>query len=90
MRVEGSVWREYPALYRENWKPPCASRVSKPYLFVFGSGRAYYREHIEDWLTALNASFQKKAARNGLSDTNLELRVIGRNAALGALENLMR
>ena len=50
-----------------------------------GKREAHYREHIEDWVTALNASFQKKAARNGLSDTNLELRVIGRNAAYAAL-----
>ncbi len=53
-----------------------------------GKREAHYHEHIEDWVTALNASFQKKAVRNGLSDTNLELRVIGRNATLGALENL--
>jgi hypothetical protein len=49
---------------------------------------AHYRKHIEDWVAAITASFQKKAALNGLSDTKLELRVIGRNAALGALENL--
>lgn len=50
-----------------------------------GKQEAHYREHIEDWVTALNASFQKKAARYGLSDENLELRVIGRNAAYAAL-----
>ena len=48
----------------------------------------HYREHIEDWVAALTASFQKKAAKNGLTDMKLELRIIGRNAALGALENL--
>ena len=37
-------------------------------------------------MAALTDSFQRKAARRDLSDVKLELRVLGRNATLGALE----
>ena len=47
----------------------------------------HYCQHIDDWKSALRASFEKKTKISGLSDVSLELRVIGQNATLGDLEN---
>ena len=85
VRVEGSIWH--------NTKPytvklEAARRAGFQTVSFVLVRDAHYREHIDDWVTALSASFQKKAVRSGLSDTKLELRVIGRNATLGALEKL--
>ena len=85
VRVEGSIWH--------NTKPytvklEAARRAGFQTVSFVLVRDAHYREHIDDWVTALSASFQKKAVRSELSDTKLELRVIGRNATLGALEKL--
>ena len=85
VRVEGGIWH--------NTKPytvklEAARRAGFQTVSFVLVRDAHYREHIDDWVTALSASFQKKAVRSGLSDTKLELRVIGRNATLGALEKL--
>ena len=85
VRVEGSIWH--------NTKPytvklEAARRAGFQTVSFVLVRDAHYREHIDEWVTALSASFQKKAVRSGLSDTKLELRVIGRNATLGALEKL--
>lgn len=85
VRVEGSIWH--------NTKPytvklEAARRAGFQTVSFVLVRDAHYRLHIDDWVTALSASFQKKAVRSGLSDTKLELRVIGRNATLGALEKL--
>lgn len=85
VRVEGSVWHSTTPY---TVKLEAARQAGFQTVSFVSIRDVRYCEHIEDWITALNASFQKKAARNGLSDTNLELRVIGRNATLGALENL--
>ena len=85
VRVEGSVWHSTTPYTLKLEAARQAGFQTVSFVLVRD---AHYREHIDDWVTALTASFQKKAARSGLSDTKLELRVIGRNAALGALENL--
>ena len=85
VRVEGSIWHDTTPY---TVKLEAARRAGYQTVSFVLVRDAHYREHIEDWVAALTASFQKKAARNGLSDTKLELRVIGRNATLGALENL--
>jgi hypothetical protein len=85
VRVEGSIWKD-TAPYTV--KLEAARRTGFQTVSLVLVRDNHYREHIEDWVAALTASFQKKAAKNGLNDMNLELRIIGRNAALGALENL--
>ena len=84
VRVEGSIWHDTTPY---TVKLEAARRAGYQTVSFVLVRDAHYREHIEDWAAALTASFQKKAARNGLSNTKLELRVIGRNATLGALEN---
>ena len=84
VRVKGSIWQDTTPY---TVKLEAARRAGYQTVSFVLVRDAHYREHIEDWVAALTASFQKKAARNGLSDTKLELRVIGRNATLGALEN---
>ncbi|MGC6473545.1 MAG: acyclic terpene utilization AtuA family protein, partial [Candidatus Puniceispirillaceae bacterium] len=84
VRVEGSIWHDTTPY---TVKLEAARRAGYQTVSFVLVRDAHYREHIEDWVAALTASFQKKAARNGLSDTKLELRVIGRNATLGSLEN---
>ena len=85
VRVEGSIWKD-TAPYTV--KLEAARRTGFQTVSLVLVRDNHYREHIEDWVAALTASFQKKAAKNGLTDMKLELRIIGRNAALGALENL--
>ena len=85
VRVEGSIWKD-TAPYTV--KLEAARRTGFQTVSLVLVRDNHYREHIEDWVAALTASFQKKAAKNGLNDMKLELRIIGRNAALGALENL--
>ena len=85
VRVEGSIWHDTKPY---TVKLEAARRAGFQTVSFVLVRDAHYREHIDDWVTALSASFQKKAVRSGLSDTKLELRVIGRNATLGALEKL--
>ena len=47
----------------------------------------HYRAHIEEWVAALEASYARKSAARHLEDVQLEIRIIGHSATLGALEN---
>jgi hypothetical protein len=84
VRVEGSIWK--------TTTPYCvklegARFVGFQTVSIVLVRDQHYCQHIDDWKSALRASFEKKAKISGLSDVSLELRVIGQNATLGDLEN---
>ena len=83
VRVEGSRWHDTTP-YRV--KIEGAKRAGFQTISLVLVRDQHYVSHISDWVAALTESFQKKAAKRGLSDVKLELRVLGRNATLGALE----
>ncbi len=83
VRVEGSRWHDTMP-YRV--KLEGARRAGFQTISLVLVRDQHYVSHISDWVAALTDSFQRKAARRDLSDVKLELRVLGRNATLGALE----
>ena len=83
VRVEGSLWQE-TAPYTV--KLEAARQAGFQTVSLVLVRDAHYSAHIHEWAEALHKSFAKKAQRNGLTDTALDLRVIGRNATLGTLE----
>ena len=83
MRVAGSVWHE-TSDYTVKLE---AARQAGFQTVSFGLVRdAHYCAHIHEWADALKASFDHKSQLNGFTETQLELRIIGRNATLGQLE----
>ena len=84
VRVEGSRWHETPSYTVKLEGARCAGYQSVSLVLVRD---AHYREHIEEWVAALKASFARKAQARNLSDVSLEIRLIGRSATLGSLEN---
>ena len=83
VRVEGSVWHETSNYTVKLEAARQAGFQTVSFVLVRD---AHYCAHIHEWADALKASFELKAQLNGLTETQLELRVIGRNATLGQLE----
>jgi len=84
VRVKGSVWHD-TAPYRVKLEGArCAGFQTVSLVMVRDQ---HYCQHIDDWVAALEQSYHHKALKNDLSDVSLELRVIGKNATLGTLED---
>ena len=83
VRVEGSIWHETSNYTVKLEAARQAGFQTVSFVLVRD---AHYCAHIHEWADALKASFEHKAQLNGLTETRLELRVIGRNATLGQLE----
>jgi len=84
VRVEGSVWHD-TAPYRVKLEGArCAGFQTVSLVMVRDQ---HYCQHIDDWVAALEQSYHHKALKNDFNDVSLELRVIGKNATLGALEH---
>ena len=84
VRVEGSRWVD-SAPYTV--KLEGARRVGYQTVSMVMVRDGRYRAQIEDWVSALKASFASKAAVRQLNDVTLEIRIIGHNSTLGRLEN---
>ena len=83
-RVEGSKWhdtRPYTV------KLEAARHVGYQTVSMVMVRDGHYRAHVEEWVAALEASFARKAVACQLEDVQLEIRIIGHSATLGALEN---
>ena len=83
-RVEGSKWhdtRPYTV------KLEAARHVGYQTVSMVMVRDGHYRAHVEEWVAALEASFARKAVARQLEDVQLEIRIIGHSATLGALEN---
>ena len=83
VRVEGSVWHETSTYTVKLEATRQAGFQTASFVLVRD---AHYCTHIHEWVDTLKASFELKAQQNGLTETHLELRIIGRNATLGQLE----
>lgn len=83
VRVEGSLWQDTSPY---TVKLEAARRAGFQTVSLVLVRDAHYSAHIHEWVEALHKSFASKAQQNGLADTALDLRVIGRNATLGPLE----
>jgi len=84
VRVEGSIWHD-TSPYQV--KLEGARFAGFQTISVVLVRDQHYCQHIDAWIDALKNSFAKKAQKNGISDVSLELRIIGQNATLGALEH---
>ena len=84
VRVEGSRWVDTTPY---TVKLEGAHRVGYQTVSMVMVRDGHYRAHIEDWVAALKESFASKAVVRQLTDVTLEVRLIGRNATLGILEN---
>ena len=84
VRVEGSRWVDSVPY---TVKLEGARRVGYQTVSMVMVRDGRYRAHIEDWVSALKASFASKAAVRQLNDVTLEIRIIGHNSTLGRLEN---
>ncbi len=84
VRVEGSRWVDASPY---TVKLEGARHVGYQTVSMVMVRDGHYCSHIEAWVTALKASFARKAMERHLGDVMLEIRVIGRNATLGGLEN---
>ena len=83
-RVEGSKWhdtRPYTV------KLEAARHVGYQTVSMVMVRDGHYRAHVEEWVAALETSFARKALARHLEDVQLEIRIIGHSATLGALEN---
>ena len=83
-RVEGSKWhdtRPYTV------KLEAARHVGYQTVSMVMVRDGHYRAHVEEWVAALETSFARKAVARQLEDVQLEIRIIGHSATLGALEN---
>lgn len=83
VRVEGSIWHETSPY---TVKLEAAKQAGFQTVSLVLVRDAHYCAHIDEWASALKTSFARKAKQNGLTDTHLDIRVIGRNATLGGLE----
>ncbi len=86
VRVEGSRWHATAPYAVKLEGARCAGYQTVSIVLVRDM---HYREHIEEWVAALERSFADKAQSRHLSDVSLEIRLIGHSAALGKLENAM-
>ena len=84
VRVEGSVWHETSTY---TVKLEAARQVGFQTASFVLVRDTHYCTQIHEWVKALKKSFELKAQQNGLGETQLELRIIGRNATLGQFEN---
>ena len=84
VRVEGSVWHETSTY---TVKLEAARQVGFQTASFVLVRDPHYCTQIHEWVKTLKASFELKAQQNGLGETQLELRIIGRNATLGQFEN---
>jgi hypothetical protein len=83
VRVEGSHWHDTSPYSVKLEGARCAGYQTVSLVMVRDR---YYVDHIEEWTEALKTSYTNRAKGSGLGDASLELRVIGHNATLGALE----
>ena len=83
VRVEGSIWHDTTPYQVKLEAARCAGFQTVSLVMVRDQ---HYCRHIDAWVDALKKSFAQKALKNGISDVSLELRIIGQNATLGALE----
>jgi len=84
VRVEGSVWHDTTPYRVKLEAARCAGFQTVSLVMVRDQ---HYCRHIDAWVDTLEKSFNQKARKNGLSNVSLELRIIGQNATLGALEH---
>ena len=83
VRVEGSHWHETTPYTVKIEGARLAGYQTISLVMVRDQ---HYVAHITEWVSALQNAFDKKSAERGLTDVKLELRIIGHNATLGALE----
>ena len=84
VRVEGSKWHD---TWPYTVKLEAARHVGYQTISMVMVRDRHYRAHIEEWVAALEASYARKSAARHLEDVQLEIRIIGHSATLGALEN---
>lgn len=84
VRVEGSRWHDKDPY---TVKLEGARHVGFQTVSMVMVRDGHYRNQIEKWVAALEASFARKADARQLEDVQLEIRIIGHSATLGALEN---
>ena len=83
-RVEGSKWHD---TWPYTVKLEAARHVGYQTVSMVMVRDGHYRAHVEEWVAALETSFARKAVARQLEDVQLEIRIIGHSATLGALEN---
>ena len=83
-RVEGSKWHDTQPY---TVKLEAARHVGYQTVSMVMVRDGHYRAHVEEWVAALETSFARKAVARQLEDVQLEIRIIGHSATLGALEN---
>lgn len=83
-RVEGSKWHD---TWPYTVKLEAARHVGYQTVSMVMVRDGHYCAHVEEWVAALETSFARKALARHLEDVQLEIRIIGHSATLGALEN---
>lgn len=83
VRVEGSVWVATDAY---TVKLEGARQAGFQTVSLVMVRDPHYVAHIKDWVEALEAAFRAREASNVAGDFELEFRLMGQDATLGALE----
>ena len=83
VRVEGSVWVATDAY---TVKLEGARQAGFQTVSLVMVRDPHYVAHIKEWVEALEAAFRAREASNLASDFELEFRLMGQDATLGALE----
>ncbi|MEM9603739.1 MAG: acyclic terpene utilization AtuA family protein [Pseudomonadota bacterium] len=83
VRVEGSVWVP-TAPYTVKLEGARVAGFQTASLVLVRDAR--YVQQIDDWTARIERTVQARLAARGLTGVELQLRVIGRDATLGALE----
>jgi hypothetical protein len=86
VRVEGSQWHDTTPYCVKVEGARISGYQTVSFVLVRDSG---YVSHIDQWVSGLETVFASKMYDNGNNDVALEMRIIGKNATLGALETDM-
>ena len=86
VRVEGSRWHDTTPYYVKVEGARISGYQTVSFVLVRDSD---YVSHIDQWVSGLETVFASKMYDNGNNDVALEMRIIGKNATLGALETDM-